>query len=78
MVLPDVVIWAAGFTDLVAIFKLFPLDVEALPFEQLYFPGKQIPPVSELAATWGDPQGQKIYSHPNPMFLRWLDVALAD
>jgi hypothetical protein len=49
-----------------------------LPFEQLYFPGKHIPPVSELAAKWGDPQGQKIYSHPNPMFLRWLDVALAD
>ena len=49
-----------------------------LSFEQLYFPGKHIPPVSELAAKWGDPQGQKIYSDPTPMFLRWLDVALAD
>lgn len=49
-----------------------------LSFEQLYFPGKQIPPVSELAARSGDPQGQKIYYSPDAMFLRWLDVALAD
>lgn len=51
------------------------LDYGPCELERLFFPGKEIPSVVDLAKDWGNQEGQRIYFDNSSMYFRWLDMA---